>query len=466
MTTRSAFNAIGHWRRNMRGTTAMMFALVLLPLLCLAGFAIDNSRHSNRQNKVQHALDFAALAVARESLVNKRSDTEIQAMAQDFFDSELDLTGVVQLDAVIAKREDDEVSLSVQGSMPTGIMSIIGRKTLPVHAVSVAAFGDPSRAEIALVLDTSYSMTGTRHLALTKAANDFIDMLIDPKSDAVRASIVPFADYVNVGTGHKGESWLDVELDRTDRWTSCSAPSGWHKKNCTWSTYKCTRDGIASTCGRWECGGKTPPKVCKPASSKKTWHGCVKSRSDPLNIQDKSYATKRVEGFVTGSSWPCPSPIVPLTNDAKALKSAVAKLAIKNETYIPTGLSWGMRTLSSHEPFSEGTEAASFAASGGRKAIVLMSDGANTKAPSGNGMHTRNDEAAANKITRAACNEIKANGIELYTIAFEITDTTTKDMLRECASSTANYFDASDALKLQAAFANIGENFREIAIAR
>ena len=98
---------------------------------------------------------------------------------------------------------------------------------------------------------------------------------------------------------------------------------------------------------------------------------------------------------------------------------------------------------------------------------MLMSDGANTVSPhNNNGYHNRSNVNQANGYTLDICTEAKNAGIEVYTIAFDINDTATKDMLEDCATGPSYYYDASNASELQAAFDSIGRDLSELAIAR
>lgn len=460
---------LARWQRfatDMRGNVIMFFALALLPLMFVVGFSIDHSRQQNYQTKIQYALDFAVISTARIALTGDQTDAELKTMAQDFFNSELTGYGAMKLSPVTFQRQGDVVSLTVAGDMPTTIMQIAGRDRMPLGTESAAVFGTPRAAEIALVLDTSYSMNGSRLTTLRAAANDLVDTLIDANSDAIKMSITPFATYVNVGTDKRGESWLDVEANKSGTYESCTVDSDWRNANCVRESYTCTRDGIASTCNRWNCGGLTAPRTCTTRTWSNKWYGCVKSRSDPYNIKDSNYGAKPVGGFVTRGAWACPSPIQALTHNPASLKASITALNASQNTYIATGLTWGLRTLSAGAPFAEAAPYAPFYQDGGRKALVLMSDGANTRSPRTDGLHTEYDTIDANTITASVCDEIKAQQIELYTIAFEITDATTKKLLQDCATSVDTYYDAKDADDLKSAFKQIGNEFREIALAR
>ncbi|MDJ0922688.1 MAG: pilus assembly protein [Henriciella sp.] len=457
------------WQRfgsNRRGNVVMLFALCLLPLMFVVGFAIDHSRQQNYQTKIQYALDFAVISTARIALTSNRTDDELTKMAQDFFNSELKNYGNISLSPVKFSRQGDLVSLTVSGDMPTTVMQVAGRDRIPLGTESAAVFGEPREAEIALVLDTSYSMNGSKLSTLRTAATDLVETLVVPGSDTIKMSITPFATYVNVGTDKKGESWLDVEANRSGTYQSCSVDSTWRQNNCVREAYACTRDGVSRTCHRWNCGGKTGPRTCTTKTWTNKWYGCVKSRDNPYNIKDSNYGSKPVVGIVTGGSWACPRPIQALTSDPTSLKSSISSLNASQNTYIATGLTWGFRTLSPQAPFDQADPYMSFYNDGGRKALILMSDGANTKSPRSDGKHTGSDKSLADDITEDVCDEIKAQQIELYTIAFEITDTATKQLLEGCATSADFYYDASNASELLDAFKQIGNEFREIALAR
>lgn len=457
------------YKDNKRGNVAMIFALCLVPLFAVVGAVLDLNRQKNYQYEIQYALDFAVVATARHALTNEATDGELKVIAQNFFDGKLKPLGDATLLPLTFDRDEDLISLDVSGEMPTKIMQIIGQEVMPLGTEAAAVFGEPSSAEIALVLDTSYSMSGTRMSTLRVAAEDMIDTLVQEDSEAVKMSIVPFATYVNVGTDKKGESWLEVEADKSTTSYNCWIQNSWYKKNCTRESYSCSKDGKAKTCKRWVCDPKEKedaPRKCKNQTSTQTWHGCVKSRPDPYNIEDTQYSTKPVEGFITSGSWACPTPIRELTNDIDDLKDTVKDLNADQNTYIATGLTWGYRTLTDNAPFTEALSKADLNAKNGRKALVLMSDGANTKSPKANGKHNGNDKIAANNITEEVCDEIKSDGIELYTIAFEIDDSVTKTLLRNCATDPDFYYDAKNSADLKQAFEKIGESFRDIALAK
>src|SRR3712207_2203686 len=61
-----------------RGAVAVIFALMLLPMMTAAGAAIDYSRASQVRVDVQSAVDAAALAVGRAAIELGRTDNTVQ----------------------------------------------------------------------------------------------------------------------------------------------------------------------------------------------------------------------------------------------------------------------------------------------------------------------------------------------------------------------------------------------------
>lgn len=77
------------------------------------------------------------------------------------------------------------------------------------------------------------------------------------------------------------------------------------------------------------------------------------------------------------------------------------------------------------------------------KYIVFMTDG-------------DNNNTSDDTLTLQWCDTARKNNVQVYTVAFMAPDRG-KNLLKSCATTTANYFQAEEAADLIAAFKAIGE---------
>ena len=191
------------------------------------------------------------------------------------------------------------------------------------------------------------------------------------------------------------------------------------------------------------------------------------------------------------------SKIVPLTYKRANVETGIDLMTASGSTVIPEGLAWGWRALSPTEPFTKVEGSASYSADTisnyndvrWRKVLVLMTDGQNDvlsggsqvntfngtwysaygrgKATTGNRFGTTTSSgtgAALNEAMLTLCSNIKESGIEIYTIAFRVTDPTILDHLEECATDEYHYSFAADGVALGTIFNHIGENVTNASI--
>ncbi|MDX2159466.1 MAG: pilus assembly protein [Hyphomicrobiaceae bacterium] len=392
--------------RDRSGAAAIVFALSAMLVLGGVGLSIDGARLYGVQHRLQQALDSAVLAAARRAATDGTTE-QVEATFNSFFAATEVAQDIPIRSVVPDTSRPRRVWAGVVADVPMVLMPILGFRTAEVRAQSMAEFGF-TRLEIALALDNTGSMEGAKLDALKQSALRLVDTLLSkgPGGDAVRFALVPFGQYVNVGVDRRGSTWLTVP----------------------------------------------------PDDSSSTWNGCVGSRASPLNVQDSSYDA-RIPGIPNAF---CPSPIQPLTSARSVLAAAIGDMVATGATYIPAGVMWGWRVLSTGEPFSESAGDRT-APDGDRinKILILMTDGANTRSATFPG-HDGTDTEAANQHTATACANAKATGIGIYTIAFDVTDATVKAMLTSCASAPGRFFDASDSAQLDAAMQAIGQQLSSL----
>lgn len=499
---------LGKFIRSRSGNFAILSGLAIVPLCLAAGVAIDYSRHLSAQKHLQEMVDATSLSLASS---REKDQTKLERLATDFLTGNQNVNRVhnVRLDAL--KSTNDDVDISVSGSIPTTFMALAGYERLDVRASALAERAVNGRVEVALVLDNTDSMSltvsgTTRIAALKTAANKLVDELLRENDGAVRIGLVPYGEYVNVGTTNRNATWLSVAADYSKVVVSDPVP-----EKCDWVTetsertnqrhpnYDCSysRDGTwtPKTCqGDWiyKTVKHEPKWQCKEgrAGSQRVdeykWFGCVTSRRHdhptlgPNRLHDGNPSVKYT-GMVERSQR-CLTPIVPLTSNKAELKNAIDGMITKignhvPVTYIPAGIVWGWNILSPSAPFAEGA-AYDPANQRPRKVAVIMTDGANTmRFNPNNGQHValklgkniddNSDVLKANYETNTLCSNMKNQGIEIFTVAFMVESAKSKETLETCATDrSTHYFDASDSDELLTAFENIGNSLRVVRLAR
>ena len=463
------------------GQVALTFGLALLPLVLAIGCAVDISRAMAAKSRLLETLDATGLAVARSASADQ---AEMTSRAHAYFYANFagENLGTVATLNVTNLRGNKGIRLSATTRVATAFMSIAGYNEVEV-AAEAEIMRETRALELVMVLDTTASMTGSKISSLRSAARALVDMVL--VDDSVKVGIVPFERYVNIGMGNRSAPGVSVPADtRTceirNRQVQTCTGSETYETTCSRQINPrpgtCEVDGAQIPCTVYDeetypctrtrgtgCTITTEPhEVCTVVS----WRGCVGSRLPPLNASDEEFSTPLV-GVMNIN---CGSPMTMLTNSVSMLRASVGALRASGNTYIPAGLQMGWHALTPRIPFTQAT--AYSAELQPRRAMLLMTDGTNSVSLNSMGaggdvmLHDGTDRTAADQLTRELCTRIKADGIEIYTVAFQIADMDTKDMIRECASSPDTFFDASNASKLLEAFASIAAGLSQLRVSK
>ena len=168
--------------KSERGNVVMIFALSLIPILAVAGSAIDISRMQSAKIQMSSLLDQAVLASANltytddpEVLINNWMKSQVAQFGYDPDDVEVTVVSDVALNS-------KDITASARLTMDTAIMYMFGldRGTIAVESKAVQSI---TNIEIAMVLDISSSMRGSRLSSLKTASTSFIDIMLTPETD-------------------------------------------------------------------------------------------------------------------------------------------------------------------------------------------------------------------------------------------------------------------------------------------
>jgi hypothetical protein len=94
-----------------------------------------------------------------------------------------------------------------------------------------------------------------------------------------------------------------------------------------------------------------------------------------------------------------------------------------------------------------------------------MTDGDNTLSPI-YPRHGGEDDELADALSLKLCANIKAAGIKLFTVSFEVTDPQMETLLKDCASTADNYYNADDPEQLKTAFGSIAVALAQLRISQ
>jgi len=461
---------ISHLLSDHSGNFAVTLALTAVPLLMLTGAGVDLGRAYYVRGHVSEALDAATLAVASSS------DTSTDALKTRFetmFAANYHLTTMAPYTEPTMTIKDNLVSSTVSVTLPMTVMSTV----MPTLTITVKSEVNKqtSGVELVMALDTTGSMSSNNKIVeLKAAAHNLITTIFGSETTSTGATvgIVPFTDTVNIGSHNttyiSDPSVYDWGKDSSGHalgWGGCvMAPNSTHDQD----------DAFTSTNGKWL-------PYYWPSSSSNLWSTASKSttpsnspckkKSDPRCVYP-TVTTYNINSSQGPNEGCVGQAITPLTNNRITLDNAIDALTPNGSTHINVGMAWAWYTISPSFPFSEGQ---AYDSPKVKKYVVLMTDGENTFQTfsaygnlSDGKLGTTNQTTAISTLDSrltTICNNMKAQGITIFTVALEVTSQTSKDILSNCATPPGRYFTATSS-DLKSVFSSIGGQISKVRLAK
>lgn len=571
--------AVRAFARSKSGNVAMLFGLAAIPLMVGVGAAVDYGRALLVRERMGNAADAAALAVGSWQGQTK---AQLQVKARQYFDANFPPEILGAPAALNLNFSGNDIVVNVSGTVPTTMLRLANFQSIDVHAASTVTVG-MGTLEVALALDNSGSMAGSKITALKTAASDLVDSLFDSakgstKADPIKIAVVPFAAGVNVGPQYSNASWMDTNAKNPAHgdaqkangspavnnftlfkslkksngsavtWDGCvearpspydvndAAPSSGtgstlfvplfapdEPDNWTCSSSNCSNSGSGSkrrvngapngsfsdnnylpdagtttTCGNasntnsnWTCANGNAN--CNGSNSGRKEEDGFAGMNITANKNCKygtssnkaTVANVTVGGLAAGPNFMCTSaPLLPLSTQQTTIKAKITEMQAEGATGVVEGAMWGWRALSPGEPFAQGR---AYNADENQKILILMTDGVNTYYPQSTflkswysiygyvsegrlGTTSTSSSTLTAKMderTLTACNNIKAAGVTIYTVAFEMAgEDAGLGLLQSCASDEDKYFAPNSDLELISAFKAIGKDISELRITK
>lgn len=189
-----------------RGAVSIMTTLILVPVIAAIGLGLDYSRLVAAHTVLQGAVDAAAL---QAGAMIRESDERRREAGSKIYEAQI---------ANIADKIHDEFQLNFESgrvtaegsvTIPARILNIIGRSQLSTSVVSTIT-ARQDQVSAALVLDVTGSLSNADLAAIKVASKSLVDIVLDEKQQTDHfISLVPFAQFVNIGTDRAAEAVLD-----------------------------------------------------------------------------------------------------------------------------------------------------------------------------------------------------------------------------------------------------------------
>lgn len=415
------------------GAVAIIAALVMPVLLLFSAVMIDYANAQRLRSASASSLDAALLAAARGFTTGDLDEADLETFVNEYFEANMVGKNLNAATIGVVSANYNEETGRISGSV-SATANAVFTQILNPDGVDVGVDAEVTvsllNVELALVLDVTGSMSGTKLQALQDAAEELVNELItDGAADGlaeVRISVVPYSDLVNVGgyevdiTGYSSGESCVYERAGSLAFDDI-APVG------QLAVALADDDGIAN----YPPGG----------NGRRTAKDLV---NDPRNFR----------GYI------CDNPeILPLTSDGAELIDQIDDFTAGGWTAGHIGIQWGWYTLSPQYAGIWPADAtpAAYGDDETLKVMVIMTDGAfNTWYEPGLG----NSFGQGDRL----CDEIRDDDIQVYTVGF-MTGTSEENFLRDCATSPDHYIDAASRSGLIEAFRNIAQRLNDIRLA-
>lgn len=417
MFTTPTFRKFKDFKDDTRGAVAIIFAFTLIVLLTTIGLAIDVARGMRVGVTLGAAVDAAVLAGAKGLRLQNMTDTEVETVVRNLFDQNLAASGIdtpnISQFNVIIDRSKSSVELDVKAELPTVLGQLAGITQLSTPRRGVAIY-EQKDIEVALQLDVTGSMAGSKLSALKTATKDLVDILIPDDAtllagQKVRIGYAPYDAGVNAGIFAKKMNG------------NVTAPN-----NCVYERANDT---------------KQDTDTFPSGSSVLTTRLDIPSGYDCSNAQ-----------------------ILPMTSDKYLLKSTVDSYWTNSSTagHLGTAFAWYLLSPQWSTIWPTASEPAAYNAGNTAKVAILMTDGEyNTVA----GVYNGTNVSKSQNFAVDTCSAMKAKGIIVYTVGFQLTAANATSTLQACASGINKFYPAEDGDALRTAFQAIAQDIATLRIA-
>ncbi len=393
-----------------------------LLLIMASGGAIDFSRATSLATKLQSGIDSGALAAAALNQTGDANDVVTAYVLANLESSNLNVDELslnVTFNETINSRE---VYVTASYQLPTLFLGIFGIDAITVQRDS-EAIDLIQDIEISLVLDVSGSMSGSKINELRQAASEFVEWMFSQNPDRTSISVIPYNGGVRLPS--------EVNEYLVAGPASYSARSG------------CLEHGLDYV---------TDIELPADGLDWLEWIG-----TPQVGLENSSYCPSRYAAEA-----------VFVSSNEGSLLSLIDDLFASGQTGLDVAAGWGLRALSPQWRGLLGSDFADRPADFGGddtvKVLILMTDGAITSQHR-DWSDTLYSASTARGFFIDVCDQAKDLTVSVYTIAFQVSGHTNRQLMEDCASSSDHFYEVSD-LNISEAFSAIASDIMGLRISQ
>ena len=469
--------AVRDFGRDRRGNFGMMMAVVTPVLLLAGGYGVNVAQMVNARSNLLNALDSAITSTARDLTTGVITEDQARSAIEAFLiaNGSGGLTDAerITLDSLVIDKLAGTVSAraSVRVDM---VFPVFGHANSQTISTESAALYSDKKIEVAMMLDVTESMSGSKIRDLKTAASNAVEALTrNQKQDKprVRIALIPYSDGVNVGALAKDVVYVEkadgadlpppIDATQAEIAVNLGLPA-----NASKTRIANESANIPDKCATERKGADLKPDFSDAAPD------AVRTRIIDGKKREYRALVNRDERLNSCAA----AVLMPLSPDAEALKKQIGNFSVAGYTAGAIGIQWTYYMLSEKwRPAIRNAGLGDGPADADPKEVakvaILMTDGEfNTVHVDvvGDKRQVRRQETKSRSYAESLCERMKADGIEVFTIGFKLNSSNAKNVMKNCASkdtgSLKHYYETSSGDELNAAFLTIARNIEALAL--
>jgi len=513
MPSSSHFGFVSQYGRDTRANIAVIAALAILPILAIAGIAIDVQMALTEKGKVQAVIDSAVIAGSKAMQAGK-SQEQINTLVQDYVDALVNVpgSGLSCTDPELTFLDGTQnIEAEIRCAQTTTLTQLLHRDKLFFRVRSGTTYG-VGNVDVAFIFDVSGSMNWDSRLDNLKTSSKiaFDELLPDDRAldGTIRIALTTYNTNVNAGKyfddvtrkitlgadtatgGSSAKSRYDAYNNRVliDQSTgkrffyfeqaACSS-NCYYNSNWTLTPKRrwfetdigdntCVSERVGVNAFTDEAGGTGADKSMIAGNPLWDWSTSNNNKKNGAYEIEYGGANSSRGAFNVSPAQCENSAPMPLSEDKAALKAYVDDLHAGGGTAGHLGIAWGWYLISpswnalwpsaSHPwPWNEPDTA---------KAIILMTDG------EFNQTHPSISESSI-ELAMEFCDAMKEEpyNVQIYTVGFQVPANVAtmpggETILDYCATDPGHAFTPSNGEELTDAYTAIAQSISDLRITR